>query len=335
MVQSILFFALGVLACGFVVALFAPAAWRRAGRLTRRRIEATLPLKPAEIQAEKDGVRAEFAMATRRLEMEIQALREKAAVQLVEIQRGEQAAGQTQAQRQAIEKALADSEARTSELRAELGQRESQLQQLAQSLAKVEKTLESRAGELEKLGQMYDEASFSSSNRQIELVARESELEQVKADISALRGERKDADKRQQEALAEARAAREALKGEQKRNADLDKKLERLLATLADREDKLDRRERELARLREQQKGVAVGARNGTALPAGDAAMREEMQNLAAQVVDLAIKLEGPDSPAAKALVAVPDGGSSAALPLSLADRVKALRQTPHRGHPE
>lgn len=328
MLQSILFFVLGVLACSFVVTLFAPAAWRRASRLTRRRIEATLPLTRAEIQAEKDGVRAEFAMAARRLEMEIQALREKAATQMVEIQRGEQAAGQVRARQEAKEAALAESEARNSELRAELGQRESQLRQLAQSLAEAEKMVESRAGELEKLGQMYDEASFSSSNRQIELVARESELEKLKQDIAALRAGRKEADHRQQVALSESRAARDAAKAEKKRSADLDKKLERLLATLADREDKLDRRERELARLREQHNGG--GAANGTTMHAGDAAMREEMQKLAAKVVDLVIRLEGPASPAAKAL-AVPSAGAapSSTLPASLAERVKALQKEP------
>ncbi len=329
MVQSILFFALGVLACGFVVVLFAPAAWRRAGRLTRRRIEATLPLTPAEIQAEKDGVRAEFAMAIRRLEIEVQALREKAATQLVEINRGQEAARQARARQEAGDTALAEAEARNSELRAELGQRENQLQQVAQSLAQAEKMIEVRADELEKLGQMYDEASFSSSNRQIELVARESELEQIRGDTAALRAERKEADKRQQEAMSEARAAREALKGEQKRNADLDKKLERLLATLADREEKLDRRDRELARLRGKEKG-AVGsahdaAQNGVPPGAGDAAMREEMQNLAAQVVDLVIRLEGPGSPAVQALAGPAAHERPDTAPISLADRVRAL----------
>jgi chromosome segregation ATPase len=328
-----LFFVLGVLACGFVVALFAPAAWRRAARLTRRRIEATLPLTPGEIQAEKDGVRAEFAMAMCRLEMEIQALREKSASQLVELNRGEAATRQMRAQQETGERALAGSEARNSELRADLGQRESQLQQLTESLAAAEKMIENRAGELEKLGQMYDEASFSSSNRQIELVARESELEQIKEDIAALRAERKEVDKRRQDAVSESRTAREALKGEQSRNADLDKKLERLLATLADREDKLERRERELARLREQRKGAAspvhATVQNGAAVHAGDAAMREEMQSLAAQVVDLVIKLEGADSPAARALAEPAAPARSTALPLSLADRVRALQKGP------
>lgn len=334
MVQSILFFVLGILACGFVVTLFAPAALRRAGRLTRRRIEATLPLTRTEIQAEKDGMRAEFAMAARRLEMEVQALREKAATQMVEIQRGEQAAGQARLQQEQKEAALAESAARNSDLLAELGQRESQLQQLAQNLAEAEKMVEARAGELEKLGRMYDEASFSSSNRQIELVARESELEQLRQDVAAQRAERKEVDKRQQEAQSESRAAREAATAERKRSADLDKKLERLLATLADREDKLDRRERELARLREQQKGAGVpdnaATRDMTPAHAGDAAMREEMQNLAAKVVDLVIRLEGPDSPAARAIRVRGTGAEApASMPASLAERVRTLQKAP------
>jgi hypothetical protein len=58
--------------------------------------------------------------------------------------------------------------------------------------------------------------------------------------------------------------------------------------------------------------------------------MREEMQTLAAKVVDLVIRLEGPASPAAKALAAPPvDAGSSVPLPVSLAERVKALQKEP------
>ncbi|TIV99144.1 MAG: hypothetical protein E5V74_16870, partial [Mesorhizobium sp.] len=71
MVQSVLFFALGFLSAVFLVSLIAPAVWRRAVVLTRRRLEASLPLTQAEIQADKDRVRAEYAMTTRRLEITV------------------------------------------------------------------------------------------------------------------------------------------------------------------------------------------------------------------------------------------------------------------------
>ncbi|RUU69815.1 hypothetical protein EOD03_34025, partial [Mesorhizobium sp. M7A.T.Ca.TU.009.01.1.2] len=176
---------------------------------------------------------------------------------------------------------------------------------------------------------------------------------------------------------AESKAAREALKAEKKRTAELDKKVERLLATLADREDKLDRREKELVRMRERSKSedsapalrlvgkggdvarsddldkaiakldsdreqlearlTALARENKrlkadlTALAASKAtdsssALREQMNALAAEVVHLTAKLEGPGSPIAKAL-AVPSDARSGNGDRSLADRVRALQK--------
>ena len=142
-------------------------------------------------------------------------------------------------------------------MRAELRQREDQLQRLADKLDEAEKAIEERALEIDKLGRLYDEASLAASNRQIELVVRESEVEKLASDMQLLRSERKDIDRRMQEIATESRAARDALKGERKKVTELEEKLERMLATLADREEKLDRRERELARMREQLKGNA------------------------------------------------------------------------------
>ncbi|TIM41053.1 MAG: hypothetical protein E5Y55_26125 [Mesorhizobium sp.] len=377
MVQSVLFFVLGFLCAGFLALMIAPAIWRRAVMLTRKRIEGSMPLTLAEIQAEKDRIRAEFAMATRRLEMSVKALREKSAEQLVEIGRGREALKELALGRKDKEQALSALAAKSEDLR----QRKDQLQLLSDRLAQTEHALEKRVLELKKLEHMYDDASFSSSSRQIELVARESELQKLADDISVLRGQRKEADRRQQEIAAESKAARDALKAEKKRTGELDKKIDRLLATLADREDKLERREKEIARLREMLKSESVenasaavrlvGAQGSQAEVAvkGDmekaiarldsdreqlearltalasenkrlktdlaadaasrsegasAALREQMSDLAAQVVALTAKLDGPESPIAKVLAAPNPPGSGER---SLADRVRALQQ--------
>ncbi|PTE09736.1 hypothetical protein [Mesorhizobium helmanticense] len=380
MVQSILFFVLGFLCAGFLALMIAPAIWRRAVALTRKRVEGSMPLTLAEIQADKDRVRAEFAMSTRRLEMSVKSLREKSAEQLVEIGRGLEALKGLEIERKDKKQALLELEAKGEELR----QREDQLQGLTDRLAQTERVLEKRALELEKLEHMYDDASFSSSNRQIELVARESELQKLASDISLLRGQRKEADRRSQEIVAESKAVRDALKAEKKRTGELDKKVERLLATLADREDKLDRREKEIARLRER-KGegntsplrlVNVAGDSAGAAAKGDeiekaiakldadrerlearltvlarenkrlktdlaafeairseggndarnasAALREQMSDLAAQVVALTARLDGPESPITKALAASKQSVSGER---SLADRVRALQK--------
>lgn len=84
-VENIMFLALGVLSAGLLAILIMPSIWRRAVRLTKRRIEAATPMTLNEFRADKDKLRAEFAIATRRLELTIEALREKRAGLLVQL----------------------------------------------------------------------------------------------------------------------------------------------------------------------------------------------------------------------------------------------------------
>ncbi len=263
MVQSVLFFILGFLTATFLAVLIGPAVWRRAVVLTRRRIEAAAPLTLAEMQADKDRIRAGYALSARRLEMEVRALKERVAAQMVELGRAGEEAKKLAAEREGQGQVLAAGQARSAELEAALKERSEQAGTLAEKLAEAEHLLQERALELEKLGRLYEEASFSSSNRQIELVARESELEKLTSDISVLRAQRKEADRRHHDFIAESKAVAEALKNERKKAADLDRKLERLMATLADREEKLERRESELTRAAPE----AEGWRGGRARP--------------------------------------------------------------------
>jgi hypothetical protein len=102
---------------GFLALMVAPAIWRRAVALTRKRVEASVPLTLAEIQADKDRSRAEFAMATRRLEMNIKTLREKSAEQLVEINRGREQLKEIAVERRDKNQALSELEAKNEALR--------------------------------------------------------------------------------------------------------------------------------------------------------------------------------------------------------------------------
>jgi chromosome segregation ATPase len=346
-VQSILFFVLGALCAVFVAVLIAPAFWRRAVRLTKRRIEATVPLTGVEIAAQKDMLRAEFAMAARRLEMTVKALQEKNAELAVQIGRAGEEAKAAARQHEEMAKSLAEAEERNGLLRKHVQEREAELQRVSARLSERERALETQTQEMTKLGRLYEEASFSSSNRQIELVARESELERLSAELSALRGLKKDADIRDRETAKEGHAIREALNLEKKKSTDLDRKLERLMATIADYEDRLDRREKELARLRGGTKTNDAAAKPGPAAqrperkggvetqfaqllargrnedlegavgklaadrdrleaelmdgsgsdPERENELRSELLDLAAEVVVLAAKIDGPDSP--------------------------------------
>lgn len=259
MIQTTLIFILGFLSAAFLALMVAPAIWRRAVALTRRRVEASVPLTIDEIQADKDRLRAEFAMASRRLEMNVRSLKEQVSEQAVEITRCREDIKRLNEEVADRDTAIAELEADAAALRAELDEREALIERLEESLADRERQLEERGLEIERLGRMYDEASFNASSRQIEIVAQEAKLEKLGSDLSALRAERKETDARMLEIAAESQASHEALRIERKKNAGLDRKLETLMSSLSDREEKLERRERELQRLRERLKKAGEG----------------------------------------------------------------------------
>ena len=82
-IEYIMYFLLGFLAAGLIALAIGPAIWNRAVRLTRRRIEAATPVTLSEFRADKDRLRAEHAVAVRRLEMRVASLRERMAQQIV------------------------------------------------------------------------------------------------------------------------------------------------------------------------------------------------------------------------------------------------------------
>lgn len=377
-IQATLIFLLGFLGAGFLAVLVAPSIWRRAVKLTRRRIEAALPLSMAEIRADKDAARAQYAMATRKLEVTVETLKEEIAAQSLEVDRAREETRRTLHALDEKEAARAELERRERELRAELRQAQEEAARLSEALAGRDRALEERAAELEKLGAMYDEASFNASERQIELVAREADVERLTGELSTLREEHRQADARLREAGAQIRELEQAVRGEKRRVVVLERNAGKLTAALSDREEKLDRRERDLDRLREKLKeasesgrklaarlsaaqdrqarleqDLAVQARESKALRAvqdrkwgGPAAagsdgggeggadrvetalLRERINDLAAEVVSLTARLEGPDSPIHKALAAdAGDAGTGAAGGVSLAERIRALQK--------
>lgn len=85
MIDSIMFMVIGVLAGGLAGLAFVPLVHNRAVRLTTRRLEAVLPGSEAEIRVQKDLLRAQFAISTRRLETTVAQLNNKMTKQLVEL----------------------------------------------------------------------------------------------------------------------------------------------------------------------------------------------------------------------------------------------------------
>jgi predicted nucleic acid-binding Zn-ribbon protein len=84
MIQAIMLIALGFLAASLIGVLLAPSLWNRASRLSKKKLESTLPLTLAEIEAAQDQLRASYAVRLRRLETALASAKQKAANQLVD-----------------------------------------------------------------------------------------------------------------------------------------------------------------------------------------------------------------------------------------------------------
>jgi DNA repair exonuclease SbcCD ATPase subunit len=350
-VQSTLFFILGFLCAGFLALMVAPAIWRRAVSLTRKRIEASMPLTLNEVQAETDRVRAEAAMSIRRLEISVKSLKEKAANQLIEINRSREELRRLTGETSGKTHLLADLEVKVPELQAKLREREEQVEILSKRLREADDLIDKQASELEKLGKTYEEVTFLSSARQIELAGRETEIERLSIEAARLRSQHKDMEGRVQEMALENEALEATLKGERKRLGDLEReiadagsidtarqspavpvggKADSKLAQLLAERDRLESRLTALTR--ENKKLRARSVDHGGGGKSGDISLlREQIYQLAAEVVNLTATLDGPDSPIRKALsmpaASGADGDETQEKITSLADCVRALQK--------
>ena len=393
--------------------MVAPAIWGRAVALTKKRIEASVPLTLNEVQADKDQLRAEFAMSTRRLEVSVKAFKEKISHQMVEISRNREELVRLTTERDEKHQTITELEAQSSQLRAEMKRQEEALNNLATAQVEAQSVLEKRRHELERLNIRLQDAAEIADTRKIELVARDTEIGTLSDKLSEHRREQKDLRHYSRELELESKAAQEALKQERKRFSEIEKKHERLMTQLSDKEEKLERREKEFVRLREQLKTLTLDGndvdkrlvtadRTCVALEAeiaelttrlatllgnakgGDieqafrkleddreklkrrvqvltaenkaledkhsqgqlalasewdgerrdtAVLREQINDIAAEMVRMTAALDGPNSPIVSALNSneppkkMPKGERNADAPLSLADRVKALQK--------
>src|SRR5512143_3583072 len=80
-----MYFGIGFLFAALIGVAVIPLIHSRAVRLTIRRLQDSIPRSMAEIQGDKDALRAEFAMSTRRLERSVEQLKNKTADQLAQL----------------------------------------------------------------------------------------------------------------------------------------------------------------------------------------------------------------------------------------------------------
>jgi chromosome segregation ATPase len=231
-IDAMMYFALGAFAAALVMLLIMPAIWRRAVRLTKKRIEAATPITLAEFRADKDQLRAEFALSTRRLEMNVEQLRKRLSEQLGDVSRRKSDLAVLRGERDEHLAVVRDLEEQETELRGRVLELERESTDLAQRLSQRDEELAQQASDL---GQAREaiRASLPPSIRADGKALTGNYDEDVDELLTALSVERKRASFLE----AQARGLLGQLEQTDKRSADTNTAMAELRRSLGGRDD--------------------------------------------------------------------------------------------------
>ncbi|MBR0758656.1 hypothetical protein JQ604_41295 [Bradyrhizobium jicamae] len=183
MIEPIMYLAIGFLLSMLCGLMIVPLVHNRAVRLTTRRMEAATPLSMAEIQADKDQLRAEFAMSARRLEMSVDQLKNKTTSQLAELGKKTDAINRMKIELGEKNAALFAMEAREKAMKEQLRATEEEFSAKTELLRNAEQALTDKQSELGKINAELNDRSMVADSRQVELVTVRTQIEELKSRV--------------------------------------------------------------------------------------------------------------------------------------------------------
>ncbi len=218
MIESIMYFGIGCLVAALSVLDVVPLVHGRAVRLTTRRLEDAMPSSMAEILADKDLLRAEFAMSTRLLEINVEQLKTKSAGQLAELgKRGD-----------AINRLKIELGALRDQLRAA----EEELAVRATAVQNTEPALSDRESQLAKLMAELDERSILVDAQKVEIIALNTEVEALKERLDGASNELRTMEGRRDAEGIELKAATQKLMEERNKFENFHRRVAELVGQL-------------------------------------------------------------------------------------------------------
>ena len=179
MVEPIMYLAIGFLLSMLFGLMIVPLVHNRAVRLTTKRLEAATPLSMAEIQADKDQLRAEFAMSARRLEMSVDQLKNRTTSQLAELGKKSDAINRMKLELGEKNATIFSLEAREKAMKEQLRATEEEFTAKTEALRDAEHALKGKQNELAELNGELSDRSMMAESRQVELVAVRAQIDEL------------------------------------------------------------------------------------------------------------------------------------------------------------
>src|SRR6202171_3861377 len=183
MIEPIMYLAIGFLVSMLFGLMIVPLVHNRAVRLTTKRLEAAAPLSMAEIQADKDQLRAEFAMSARRLEMNVDQLKNKTTSQLAELGKKSDAINRMKIELGEKNATIFSLEAREKAVKEQLRTTEEEFSAKTEALRTAETVLKDKQSELARLSAELSDRSMTAESREVELVAVRAQIVELKSRV--------------------------------------------------------------------------------------------------------------------------------------------------------
>jgi chromosome segregation ATPase len=184
MIEPVMYFGIGFLVAALLALLFVPLVHNRAVRLTMRRLEAATPLSIAEIRADKDQLRAEFAMSTRRLEMSVEQMKARTTGQLAELGKKTEAINQLKRELGEKTAAMFALETRDKNLRDQLHATETEFEHKSSLLREAERTLADKQADLARLVAELGDRAITADSQRVEMAAMRTQVEAMKVSVA-------------------------------------------------------------------------------------------------------------------------------------------------------
>ena len=237
---------LGFVVIALLALFFSRLVWSFGVTLGKRRTERSAPATIAALQAERDQLRAESAMLSRKLELRLDNLKTRLAEQTAEVSRN----------RNRIDHLINEVEKRN----AAITEREEEINQLNRHIEPLEAELATRTHAMQQLKEQIrqrDEELTTGTSGQKQIVA---EIAERDRELASLRAQLSDRDTKHKEISAEAQTAQERLQNQIRELTALSNQIELQRADMSAQYD-------EITKLKSDQ--VISGPGSDASSPAG------------------------------------------------------------------
>jgi peptidoglycan hydrolase CwlO-like protein len=174
-IETVMLVALGFAVAALIALFLGRFAWVFALGLGKKRMQRSAPTTIAELRSDRDRLRAEYAMLSRKLELRMTDLKSKLAEQMAEVSRNRNRIDHLISELRTRDKLLHERDNELQSLRIQLGPLETELTARTAAVQQLKEQLRNRDEEIHKLSHTLEKlrAELTERNRQIAAMKKE------------------------------------------------------------------------------------------------------------------------------------------------------------------